>query len=751
MTNKPSHSYINIIFVVILLLGVLISGFIYYTGNQIADNTKGLITQKLPTYDLLRELNNSVIEQERFLYEFYATEDESKLALGYLHTRQSSQDELSALFDIYGEISPLIVTRNNLHTFNQITDLFIENIRSENTKWDLARDHLAQLSEVRSAITPNIKQLIELTKENVEKSESYIIRDLGTVNFFVLFYAFATLFIVFSVVKAWKAYLISAADNDRLSLFPKRNPNPVISLDAKNKVTFCNPASDRVLAKLGKPLGQAEFLLAANLNSYQQIILADENIDSLSFEYAINEYYFQCEIHWLADQQQWDIHLNDITARKEVEKELEYRASHDPDTGLKKRYELERAVGELSANQQRFSLGLIEIRSYGQLVSSSGLTAASQVVKEVGVSIQKIISQIGDGSCEAYRTGEKSFALISTFYLDKSQIDQLVAEIEQKVSSQEFHYQYQVKLDFGFTCFPEHGENYTQLHINSLAALDKSARSDDKSYVVFNPELGAKIAHQQKLVTDLKSALVDEKFELYFQPQLSLMTEKIIGAEVLIRWQRDNEWVSPGEFIPLAESAGLIVELGDWILRSACEKAYQLVSQGFEDLVIAVNISPVQFARADFLSKVTQVLEETKLPAHNLELEITEGVIIYNEVETLEMLSSLKKLGVKLAIDDFGTGYSSLSYLKKFNIDKLKIDQSFVGQIVTDEADQSIVRTIIELGRNLNLTLIAEGVEELEQQSLLKSLGCDEIQGYYFSRPLPEQDFVKFIKNYTHA
>jgi EAL domain-containing protein (putative c-di-GMP-specific phosphodiesterase class I) len=181
-------------------------------------------------------------------------------------------------------------------------------------------------------------------------------------------------------------------------------------------------------------------------------------------------------------------------------------------------------------------------------------------------------------------------------------------------------------------------------------------------------------------------------------------------------------------------------------LHTACQKAQNLVSLGWSDLVIAINISPLQFGRKDFLSKVTHVLKETKLAANNLELEITEGVIIYNEHEAIETLAQLKKLGVHLAIDDFGTGYSSLSYLRKFNIDKLKIDQSFIQDIQHQKADQSIVRTIIELGRNLELKVIAEGVEELEQQQILAAMGCDEIQGFYFSHPLPEQEFIDFVQ-----
>ena len=303
-----------------------------------------------------------------------------------------------------------------------------------------------------------------------------------------------------------------------------------------------------------------------------------------------------------------------------------------------------------------------------------------------------------------------------------------------------------MKLDFGFTKYPQHGKNYTQLHKNSLAALDKSARSDDKRHMLFNIQLGDKLQYEQQMIEDIQLAIESQQFELYFQPQMSLEDNKIIGAEALIRWCRKGQWISPGEFIPLAERAGLIEKLGDWILHTACQKAQHLVSLGWDDLVIAVNISPLQFSRKDFLSKVSHVLNETKLNANNLELEITEGVIIYNEEEAIETLTQLKNLGLHLAIDDFGTGYSSLSYLRKFDIDKLKIDQSFIQDIQHQSADQSIVRTIIELGHNLNLKVIAEGVEQIEQQDILAALGCNEIQGYYYSRPLPEQDYIDFLQ-----
>ncbi|MDU0355503.1 EAL domain-containing protein [Paraglaciecola aquimarina] len=748
IANKPTNSFINFLFILILVIGSVVSGFIFYSGNQIVENVDRLVTKKLPTYDLLREISNSVTEQERFLYEFYVTENKQEFLQHYLPTQLKTEQALVSLFGQFGSIPPLQVTREQLVTFEHVSEQLVNNVHATDTNWKLAREQLKTISQVRETIMPQLNHLIDLTKNGVQLSEHSIASGLENVSLFVTFYGLVTLLIAYSVVRAWKAYLVSAASNERLSLFPKRNPNPVISLDKNNNLTFSNPASRRLLEQLGKPNDTALRLLASNLPYYQQLLMADENQDSLLFEYEIDGLFFQCELHWLADQQQWDIHLTDITARKEVERELEFRASHDPETGLKKRYELEKSVDEMRRENIPFSLGVLEIRSYSQLVSSSGLTAASTVVKEVGMSIQHIIAVLGNDRFEAYRIGEKNFVLTSTYYLSTPQIQELIEYIEQKLLATIFHCKYRVKLDFGFACSPEHGANFTELLLNAKAALDKSARNENKRFAIFTPELGAKLRHEQKLTEDLKTAIEQKKFELHFQPQLCLLSNKIVGAEVLVRWQRYGEWISPADFIPLAENAGLITPLGDWILTKACHRTRQIVDLGYQDLVMAVNISPIQFGRPEFLHKVTQALKDADLPAKHLELEITEGVIIYNEQETIDTIEQLKKLGVRLSIDDFGTGYSSLSYLKKFKIDKLKIDQSFVRHIQTESADQSIVRTIIELGRNLNLKLIAEGVEELSQLSLLKSMGCDEIQGYYFSRPLPEPDFIQFLANY---
>jgi EAL domain-containing protein (putative c-di-GMP-specific phosphodiesterase class I) len=249
------------------------------------------------------------------------------------------------------------------------------------------------------------------------------------------------------------------------------------------------------------------------------------------------------------------------------------------------------------------------------------------------------------------------------------------------------------------------------------------------------------------LIDKLRQVIENQELFLVYQPQLHLITKKITGIETLVRWKHEGKIISPVDFIPLAEQSGLIVPIGEWILNQACIFAKQLVDSGHNDIVVAVNVSPRQFSHPSFSTTVYKALDRSGLLAKNLELEITEGVFMHNEAATLEVLHELKSSGISLSIDDFGTGYSSLSYLKRLPIDKLKIDQSFIRDCHNNEEDRVIVKTIIELGKSLGLSLIAEGVEEEVHVDFLKLLQCDEIQGYWYSRPLQAPQLLEFINN----
>ncbi len=290
-----------------------------------------------------------------------------------------------------------------------------------------------------------------------------------------------------------------------------------------------------------------------------------------------------------------------------------------------------------------------------------------------------------------------------------------------------------------------HSEDRNNLIKSAHMALTVASQNEHENFAIYDIAFIKGVQRQNELVDKLRHALNHKELFLVFQPQLDLQSNRVTGIETLIRWQHEDKIISPAEFIPLAEQSGLIVPIGQWILEQACQFAKQLVELGYKDIVVAVNVSPRQFSHPQFCQTVQRVLKEVNLPARNLELEITEGVFMHNEENTLAVLQQLKSSGLHLSIDDFGTGYSSLSYLKRFPIDKLKIDQSFICDCHNNDEDKAIIKTIVSLGKSLGLSLIAEGVEEFAHVEFLKGLACDEIQGYWFSRPVPPDEIIEIL------
>jgi EAL domain-containing protein (putative c-di-GMP-specific phosphodiesterase class I) len=266
-------------------------------------------------------------------------------------------------------------------------------------------------------------------------------------------------------------------------------------------------------------------------------------------------------------------------------------------------------------------------------------------------------------------------------------------------------------------------------------------------YRFFTHEMQAHSARNLQLLNALHHALERNQLQIYYQPQVALHDRRIIGAEALLRWQHPElGMVSPADFIPVAEGSGLILPIGEWVLRCAVRQAKAWMDEGFAPLTMAVNLSAVQFRHPDLPELVTRILDEEGLPPEYLELELTESVAMHNPQGVIAVMNNLHECGVRMSIDDFGTGYSSLSYLKKFKVYKLKIDQSFVRDISTDPEDKAIVSAVINLAKSLGLKTIAEGVETEGQLAFLREQGCDEMQGYLFSKPVLARQFEALLK-----
>lgn len=739
---------IKLVFTFILIFGIAIASGIFLFGERISQSTSALVHKDVPIYQQFQNLRNQLTEQERYLYLYYASFNQGHYTNGFQAAQLETRVTLEKLQDHFGNQPALVAILENQQRVLDLAAEFDKNMQLRElnqTDWDLARTQLSDSTLSMRTIAPHIAKLTDIVNGQVVASQKKIDEQLFWVNSFVILYALVSLVIAFLVARSIRAYLDSNALNQRLSLFPKRTPNPIISLDQTNKVTYVNPATRRLLARLGRSVEDSSILLTEELLQFQSEILCSDKHFS-QFEYKVEQLTFMCELHWLPDQNQWDLHLTDVSAQALAEAKLNFQAYHHSETCLANQYKFREVLESASSTGSQFTLGIIEIRSFNQLLSAGTFEEIQQVVKEIAAVLDKACHD-QQSSIELYHIGDKNFAVRIPDSDCQPTVNSLVKLILQRIRMTSFSGEAQIELDFGFACFPQHGDSIDNIIHHTRIALDASASEEHSDFKLFSDKLGELISRQQSLLHLMRIALQEEVFQLYFQPQYSLVSDALIGAEVLIRWHHEDQWISPAEFIPLAERSGLIMPLGDWILDTACAKAKELIDMGYPDLVIAVNISPKQFAHPNFVENVENVLMKHGLPARNLELEITEGVIFNNEVETIQSLHELKNLGVQLAIDDFGTGYSSLSYLKQFPIDKLKIDQSFVRQMHNNKEDQSIVRTIIDLGVNLRLTLIAEGVEEKEQVGLLKEMGCNEIQGYFYSKPLDEGYFAYFLQS----
>lgn len=403
--------------------------------------------------------------------------------------------------------------------------------------------------------------------------------------------------------------------------------------------------------------------------------------------------------------------------------------------------ELEKSMQE----KNMLAIMVFEIDRFDSIINTLGHPVGEKLLK----SLAERISFLEDHNHVVAHIGEGMFAILFKNFNEKEEVIKLSDEIRDTIRQPWVinEHRFYITACVGMALFPEDGGNGDSLFKNAYSAMQKAKTYGPDNYLFYDPSIHEELLEQMNLDNSMHHALDNGELSLFYQPQVAASSKEIVGCEALLRWNHPElGMISPNTFIPISEANGLITSIGRWVLYTACLQNKLWQDSGSKPIFVSVNLSSVQIIQEDFIDMVSEILEETGLPPEYLELEITESVAVINYDYITDILSKLKKMGIRIALDDFGTGYSSLNYLKNFTINTLKIDRSFIHDMNENPKNSAIVSSIIAMGQNLKLSITAEGVETKEQYETLRTRGCNIIQGFYFNKPLPLNEFEKLIK-----
>ncbi|MEH6948920.1 EAL domain-containing protein [Bacillus sp. JJ634] len=442
--------------------------------------------------------------------------------------------------------------------------------------------------------------------------------------------------------------------------------------------------------------------------------------------------------------------FSDITDRKQKEKQIQKLSNYDALTGTKNRYilfqELLRLIETANKYNQLLAVLFLDLDRFKVINETLGHNYGDLLLKKVASRIKGMLKN----KDLIARFGGDEFVIVLPNIKHAREAVQISEDIIQALEqpflldNQEVY----ATTSIGISLYPHDGDGVEVLIKNAEKAVHKAKANGGSSFELFYEELQPFNKSRRIILENgLRKAIENDELMLYYQPQASLKTGHLTGVEALLRWHHSElGYISPGEFIPIAEETGLIIPISEWVINQACEEVKRLHVSGYTNLKVGINISGVHFSQSDFSKRVSEIIQNTNINPYNVDLELTESMIMPNAKDSIDKLVKLKRMGLKLSIDDFGTGYSSLSYLHRFPIDTLKIDQSFIRNLMSVKGDAAIIKAIITMAKTLQLDIIAEGVEDKKQLDFLEQENCDIIQGFYLSKPIPFPELVQFLE-----
>ena len=533
---------------------------------------------------------------------------------------------------------------------------------------------------------------------------------------------------------------------ESLARISDENPNPVMRVTIDGNVVYANGPAGALLGfwkiDVGDPLPR---------EWCKKVAAAAENNQPVDHELEQGEQIFALTLQPVEDAEYINIYGRDITRRKEAEDQI---VNYDDLTGLPNRAlfqdRLEQVLSHARRTGKMAAVHLVDLDHFKDINETMGHDAGDELLKGIAERLSGCVRT----SDTVARLGGDEFGVIQ---VEPNNTDGIAILAKKLINCLDQPFRIGDRdvysgASVGITVFPDDAENPEQVLRNADMALSHGKSDERGTYRFFIAKMNDDIQRRRAIEDDMRAGLERGEFVLHYQPKLHLGSNRITGMEALVRWNHPEQgFMSPAEFIPVAERSKLIVPLGEWVLREACTRNKAWTDAGHAPIKVAVNLSSVQFRETELAAVISGVLKDTGLDPTQLELEITESLAMRNPEATIEVCTEIHGLGVSLSIDDFGTGYSSLSYLKDFPVQRIKIDKAFIDDINHDDNTGAIARAVTTLGHSFGMEITAEGVETEEQLIFLRSLGCDEIQGYYFSRPLPEEEFGEFLKNFEET
>jgi diguanylate cyclase (GGDEF)-like protein len=741
----------------VVALGALLSWVVYRDGSVINATARSLVTQDTRNLQWTAEFLQGLLEQENIAYEYYVTRDRAAFLERLEANNTACHAALEHLKSLPGGSSsgsPQNTIANRYEQLHALVNALDDALRSRTPDAGRARILLMRIGAqsrdislradwIRARINSDMRDAADSMQAAVSRTNTLL-------SAFTLF--LAALGILF--VHLARVFQALQAARLELALFPERDPSAVLRLSRNGAVSYANQGARALAQRIGLDAENPRALLPPDA-AQRLAALWNAPEKSAIWEHAVDDRVLECRVHAIPDLDVFHAYVTDITERTAAASVLSHHTYHDILTGLPNRRMFKEHVDQTLPTQDRggmraavFVLGLDRFKV---IVDSLGHETGDQLLSAVAGRLRRLLDENRRvfNNASLYRFETDQFAVFVPGFTS-SQTPILLAEKIVNALNDPFYVggrEFFVSGATGISIFPLDGLDTGTLLKNADSAMHRAKLQGGNSFQCYTQDMNIRATEWLTMENYLRHARERNELTLYFQPQIDARSGRVTGSEALLRWNHPNRGlVLPGEFIPLAEETGMIVAIGEWSLRHACQQNRLWMDQGLGRLTVAVNISAKQFHQQDLPQLVADILAETAMDPTCLELEITEGDAMHDVEHTTAVLHELRRMAVRISIDDFGRGFSSLSYLKRFPLDRLKIDKSFIRHLTTDENDAAITHAVITLGHSMKLRVTAEGVETEEQLAFLRDHGCDDIQGLLFSAPLCADELASFIR-----